>query len=473
MAATSAPQTLYEKIWNSHVVVTPDDGVSIVYIDRHYIYEVCCPQAFDGLREKDIGVRRPSATLATIDHNVSTETRDISRIEGLSRKQIDTLIANCKGNDVDLFGLDHENNGITHVIFPELGCTHPGMVVSCGDSHTSTHGAFGALAFGTGTSDTEHVLATQTLKKKRSKTLQLVVNGVLPQGTTAKDLALYILRKVPPAEVEGHVIEYAGPVIEKLSMEGRMTLCNMSTELNCDAAMVPPDEITFTYLNGRPYAPSGPYSAAALAYWRSLKPDPDAHYDKVITIEASTLTPMVTWGTTLRHTISIDEPVPSEANWTTELEKADCRSALRYMDISPGTYLGTIPISNVFIGSCTNGRLEDLRAAAAVLSGHKVCDGVKAIVVPGSMRVRRQAEMEGLDRIFSAAGFEWRYSGCSMCIAMNDDKVEQGKYCASTSNRNFEGRQGKGARTFLVSPAMAAMAAISGTLVDVRTTKLG
>ena len=462
------PRTLFEKIWDSHVVHRQDDGTCVIYIDRHLVHEVTSPQAFEGLRMAGRPVRRPDATIAVADHN--TPTTDFSQgIEDEeSRVQVETLEKNVADFHVPYFDLNDPRRGIVHVIGPEQGLTLPGMTIVCGDSHTSTHGAFGALAFGIGTSEVEHVLATQTLIQKPAKNMRVSVEGSLPLGVTAKDVILAIIGKLGTAGGTGYVIEYAGRAIRELTMEGRMTVCNMSIEAGARAGLIAPDETTFQYLQGRPYAPKGGAWDLALSQWRRLPSDKGAHFDVQLDLNAADIPPMVTWGTSPQDALPITDVVPDPANAPDENRREAWTRSLAYMGLTPGTRLVDVPIDRVFIGSCTNGRIEDLRAAAEIARGRKVASTVSAMVVPGSGLVKAQAEKEGLDKIFLEAGFEWRLQGCSMCLAMNADRIEPGQRCASTSNRNFEGRQGRGGRTHLVSPAMAAAAAIRGTLADVR-----
>lgn len=464
----AAPQTLFDKIWNSHLVAVQDDGINLLYIDRHLLHEVLSPQAFEGLRMARRQVRRPGATLAVADHNVPTTDRTLGIEDPESRLQVETLSINCEEFGVPLFDMLDPRQGIVHVIGPEQGFTLPGTTLVCCDSHTATHGAFGALAFGIGTSEGEHVLATQTLRTSRPKNMRISVEGKLSAGCTGKDLILAIIGKIGTAGGTGHIVEYAGQAISDLSMEGRMTVSNMTIEAGARAGLCAPDEKTYAYLEGRPMAPTGAQWNQAVAFWRTLKSDPGAVYDKEVTLAAADIAPQVTWGTSPEDVVSIDGAVPNPADAGTEAKRAAMQRALDYMGLQPGTPMTDIPIDNVFIGSCTNSRLEDLRAAAAIVEGKKVAAHVEAMVSPGSTIIKRQAEEEGLDRIFTAAGFEWRESGCSMCLGMNPDRVAPEKRCASTSNRNFEGRQGRDARTHLVSPAMAAAAALAGRLADVR-----
>ncbi len=461
-------KTMFEKIWDAHVVREAPGEPAILYIDLHLVHEVTSPQAFDGLRLAGRTVRRPEQTLSTLDHNVPTRDRLLPIADQISRQQVETLERNCREFGIELFDLRSANQGIVHVIGPELGATQPGLTIVCGDSHTSTHGAFGALAFGIGTSEVEHVLATQCLQQSRPKTMEIRVDGQLPPGVTAKDVILAIIGKIGTDGATGYVIEYTGEAIRSLSMEGRMTVCNMSIEAGGRAGMVAPDEKTFAYLKGRPRAPEGADWDAAVQYWQSLRTDADAVYDRVVTLDAGDLVPYVTWGTNPGQVAPITGTVPNPAQFTQETDRRSAERALEYMALQPGTRLQDVKLDRVFIGSCTNARIEDLRAAAKVIGGKRVHEGVRAMVVPGSMPVKLQAEREGLDRIFMDAGFDWRDAGCSMCLGMNPDILAPGERCASTSNRNFEGRQGKGGRTHLVSPMMAAAAAIAGHLTDVR-----
>jgi len=465
-----AKKTMFEKIWDNHVIHQEEGKPSIIYIDLHLVHEVTSPQAFEGLRLAGRKVRRPDLTFATMDHNVPTKDR-FNITDPISKQQIDTLAKNCKDFGITLFDLNHVDQGVVHVMGPELGLTHPGKTIVCGDSHTSTHGAFGALAFGIGTSEVEHVLATQCLQQAKPKTMEVRVNGKLPPGVTAKDLILGIIAKFGTDFATGYVIEYTGEAIRALSMEERMTVCNMSIEAGARAGMIAPDEKTFEYLRGRQYAPKGEAFDRAVEQWKQLCTDEGAVFDRVVEFDASTLVPQVTWGTSPGMGTDVTSVVPDPDSFPTENERKAARKALEYMGLTPGTRITDIKIDRVFIGSCTNGRIEDLRAAAAVVKGYKVAPHVNAIVVPGSGRVKMQAEKEGLDKIFIEAGFEWRDAGCSMCLAMNPDVLNPGERCASTSNRNFEGRQGRGGRTHLVSPAMAAAAAIAGHFVDVRDWK--
>jgi 3-isopropylmalate/(R)-2-methylmalate dehydratase large subunit len=462
------PRTLFDKIWASHVVDRQPDGTCLLYIDRHLVHEVTSPQAFAGLRAAGRPVRRPDATIAVADHNVPTTDRSRGIVEPESRLQVETLERNVKEFGIPYFAIDDIRQGIVHIIGPEQGMTQPGMTIVCGDSHTATHGAFGALAFGIGTSEVEHVLATQTLIQQPAKNMLIRVDGELPVGVTAKDLILAVIGRIGTAGGTGHVVEYAGGAIRKLSMEGRMTVCNMTIEAGARAGLIAPDETTFAYLQGRPHVPKGAAWEQALKFWQTLPSDPDAAYDKAVTLAAAEIAPQVTWGTSPQDVLPITGAVPDPADEPDESRRASMRRSLEYMGLTPGTKLAELAVQRVFIGSCTNGRIEDLRAAAAVAKGRTVAAGVNAMVVPGSGLVKHQAEEEGLDRVFVAAGFEWREPGCSMCLAMNPDKLEPGERCASTSNRNFEGRQGRGGRTHLVSPAMAVAAAVTGRLTDVR-----
>ncbi|MEQ5206730.1 3-isopropylmalate dehydratase large subunit [Proteus sp. fly-1067] len=462
-------KTLYQKIYDAHVVREVSDETPILYIDRHLVHEVTSPQAFDGLRTKGRPVRQPNKTFATMDHNVSTQTKNINACGDMARIQMQELIKNCQEFGVTLYDLNHPYQGIVHVMGPEQGLTLPGMTIVCGDSHTATHGAFGSLAFGIGTSEVEHVLATQTLKQSRAKTLKIEVQGKTAIGITAKDIVLAIIGKLGSAGGTGYIVEFAGEAIEALSMEGRMTLCNMAIEMGAKAGLVAPDDTTFAYLKGRQFAPKSQSWDEAVAYWKTLKSDDDATFDATVTINAADIAPQVTWGTNPGQVIAIDQIVPLLDSFNDPVERASAEKALAYMGLSEGVNLTDVAIDKVFIGSCTNSRIEDLRAAAEIAKGHKVASHVQAIVVPGSGPVKAQAEAEGLDKIFIEAGFEWRLPGCSMCLAMNNDRLNPGERCASTSNRNFEGRQGRGGRTHLVSPAMAAAAAINGHFADIRT----
>ncbi len=464
----SRARTLFEKVWDAHVVADPSGRSSILYIDLHLVHEVTSPQAFDGLRAAGRSVRQPQRTIATVDHNVPTTPRGTPVIDPVAARQIQALQNNCKEFGVPLFDMDSPEQGIVHVIGPELGFTQPGMTIVCGDSHTSTHGAFGALAFGIGTSEVEHVLATQCLPQAKPKSMLIDVLGKLPEGVTAKDLILGIIGKIGTDGAAGYVIEYAGEAVRALSMEARMTLCNMSIEAGARAGMVAPDQITFEYLDGRHFAPDGQAWEKMRAYWHTLPSDPGAHYDKIIEIDASTLPPFVTWGTNPGMVVPVTERVPDLNGFSSDAERRSAERMFEYMAIQPGMRVEDINIDRVFIGSCTNSRLEDLRAAARVVKGYHVHAKVRAMVVPGSQSVKKAAEQEGLHRVFQEAGFDWRESGCSMCLGMNPDILQPGERCASTSNRNFEGRQGRGGRTHLVSPMMAAAAAITGHFTDIR-----
>jgi 3-isopropylmalate/(R)-2-methylmalate dehydratase large subunit len=464
----ASPRTLFDKIWQSHLVDRQDDGTCLIYIDMHLVHEVTSPQAFEGLRLAGRRVHRPDATIAVPDHNVPTTDRTRGIDDPESKLQLETLERNVHEFGVPYFPIDDIRQGIVHIIGPEQGLTQPGMTIVCGDSHTATHGAFGALAFGIGTSEVEHVLATQTLIQRPAKNMRVTVEGALPLGVTAKDVILAIIAKIGTAGGTHHVIEYAGSTIRDLSMEGRMTLCNMTIEAGARAGLVAPDETTFAYLRGRPHAPKGAAWEQAVAYWRTLPSDPQAHYDREARLAAGDIAPYVTWGTSPQDGAPITGRVPDPAEVEDPLQRAAMQRSLDYMGLTPRTPFTEIPVQRVFIGSCTNSRIEDLRAAAAIAKGRYVAPGVLALVVPGSGLVKHQAEEEGLDRIFLEAGFQWREPGCSMCMSMNADKAGPGERVASTSNRNFEGRQGKGARTHLVSPAMAAAAAVTGRLTDVR-----
>jgi 3-isopropylmalate/(R)-2-methylmalate dehydratase large subunit len=461
-------KTLFGKIWETHQVTSPGDGPALLYIDLHLLHEVTSPQAFEGLRLTGRKVRRPDRCLATIDHNVPTTKDRLVIADAIAAKQMETLRRNCTEFGVELYDVQSPNQGIVHVIGPEQGLTKPGMTIVCGDSHTSTHGAFGALAFGIGTSEVEHVLATQCLPQSPAKTFRISVEGTLPPAVTAKDIALGIIGRIGTDGATGCVVEYAGSAIRALSMEGRMTLCNMSIESGARAGMVAPDATTFAYLKGRPCSPKGAAWEQAVEAWSNLSSDPGAKFDRELILPAQELTPYVTWGTNPGMVVPVTGTVPDPAISNTEAERRALEHALEYMGLKPGTRMESVPIDRVFIGSCTNSRMEDLRAAAQVSAGHKVHTKVRAMVVPGSQQVKQQAEREGLDRIFMDAGFEWREPGCSMCLGMNPDTLAPGERCASTSNRNFEGRQGRGGRTHLVSPAMAAAAAITGHFTDVR-----
>ena len=454
--------TLFDKLWQAHIVREATGEPTLLYIDLHLIHEVTSPQAFDGLRQANRKVRRPDLTFGTVDHNVPTTDRSLPIADAVAANQVEALRRNCKEFGIQLFDISSPEQGIVHVIGPELGLTQPGMTIVCGDSHTSTHGAFGALAFGIGTSEVEHVLATQCLPQNKPRTMKIETHGLLPEGVTAKDLALGIIGKIGTDGATGYTIEYTGDAVRALSMEGRMTLCNMSIEAGARAGMVAPDETTFTYLRGRRFSPDGEAWEKALSYWKTFKSDDDAVFNRVVEIDAGQLEPFVTWGTSPGMVVPVTSYVPDPAD-------AAARRALEYMALEPRTNIQDIAINRAFIGSCTNARIEDLRAAARVVKGYRINSSVSAMVVPGSQDVKKAAEREGLDRIFSDAGFEWREAGCSMCLGMNADVLQPGERCASTSNRNFEGRQGRGGRTHLVSPMMAAAAAIKGHFIDVRT----
>ena len=465
------PKTLFDKIWDAHLVDVQDDGTCLIYIDRHMVHEVTSPQAFEGLRAAGRSVHRPDATLAVADHNVPTTDRSKGIANEESRVQVETLETNVEDFGVPYFKTDDIRQGVVHIVGPEQGFTLPGTTIVCGDSHTATHGAFGSLAFGIGTSEVEHVLATQTLLQKPAKNMLIKVTGTLPDHCSAKDIVLAIIGKIGTAGGTGYVVEYAGEAIEALSMEGRMTVCNMTIEGGARAGLIAPDQKTFDYIQGRPMAPKGAAWEQAVEYWKTLHTDEGASYDEVIELDVTDMAPQITWGTSPENVLSIEENVPNPADEANPEKKASIERAIGYMDFEAGQPIEGVEINTVFIGSCTNGRIEDFREAASIAKGRKVKEGVRALAVPGSGLVKEQAEEEGLDKIFTEAGFEWREPGCSMCLAMNDDRLSPGDRCASTSNRNFEGRQGKGGRTHLVSPAMAAAAAIAGCLTDVR--KLG
>ena len=462
------PQTIYDKIWNEHLVHQQEDGTSLLFVDRHLIHEVTSPQAFEGLRNSNRKVRQPKLALAVADHNVPTTDRTKGISDQESKIQVDTLDTNCKEFGIQLFGMDDKRQGIVHIIGPEQGFTQPGTVIVCGDSHTATHGAFGALAFGIGTSEVEHVLATQTLVQKKYKNFIINVNGSLPIGVTSKDVILQIIGKIGTAGGTGYVIEYAGNLISSLSVEQRMTICNMTIEGGARAGLIEPDQKIFDYLKDKPMSPKKQNWEKALEYWSNLKSDKGAEFDKEITLEGKDIKPMVTWGTSPQDVVTIDEKIPNPNNEKNADKKGSIERSLKYMGLNPDVAVKDIRIDKVFIGSCTNGRIEDLREAAKILKDKKIANHISAMVVPGSGLVKEQAEQEGLDKIFINSGFEWREPGCSMCLAMNADKLKPGERCASTSNRNFEGRQGRGGRTHLVSPGMAAAAALSGNLDDVR-----
>jgi 3-isopropylmalate/(R)-2-methylmalate dehydratase large subunit len=461
-------KTMYQKIWDAHLVHEAEGQAPIIYIDRHLLHEVTTPQAFEGLRDEKRGVRRSKANLATLDHCVPTKDRDQPIKDPIARKQVEVMIQNCKDHELELYDMQSQDNGIIHVVVPEHGFVHPGMTVVCGDSHTATHGAFGALAFGIGTSEVEHVLVTQSLRQSKSRTMNVKVDGELSKYCTAKDIALTIIGQIGAAGGNGFVIEYSGDAITKLSMEGRMTLCNLAIESGARAGLVAPDQKTIEFLQEKEFVPKGEYWDQALAYWMSMASDDDAEFDEVVCINADDIAPQVTWGTSPEQVIGVNGEVPSPDEFSDEIKKKSCENALSYMGLEAHTQITDIPIDYVFVGSCTNSRIEDIRAAARVASGTKVAEGVTALLVPGSYHVKKQAEEEGLDKIFIEAGWEWREPGCSMCLAMNGDELKDGERCASTSNRNFEGRQGKGGRTHLVSPAMAAAAAAAGKFVDIR-----
>ncbi|MDP6466624.1 MAG: 3-isopropylmalate dehydratase large subunit [Pirellulaceae bacterium] len=463
---SASPRTMFQKIWDQHVVHAEPNKQTMLYIDLHLVHEVTSPQAFEGLRLNGRPVRRAGLTIATPDHNVPTTNRSLPIADPISKQQVDTLRSNCREFGIRLYDLDDVNQGIVHVIGPEQGYTQPGMTIVCGDSHTATHGAFGALAFGIGTSEVEHVLATQTLLQQVPKTLELRVDGTLPRGVTAKDVILYLIGQITTDGGTGYVIEYTGSAIRALSMEERMTVCNMSIEAGARAGMIAPDEITYEYLRGRTHAPAD--FDTAVARWQEFATDEGARYDKSLIFDAANIAPQVTWGTNPGQVVAVDTSVPDPADMGDATDQKTAAGALEYMNLTAGTPITDIPIERVFIGSCTNARIEDLRSAAAVAAGHQVSDRVSAMVVTGSGLIKTQAEAEGLDKVFQDAGFDWREPGCSMCLAMNPDKLAPGQRCASTSNRNFEGRQGKGGRTHLVSPAMAAAAAVAGHFVDIR-----
>lgn len=463
------PKTMFEKIWDRHVVVEEEGRPTLLYIDLHLVHEVTSPQAFEGLRMAGRKVRRPDLTVATMDHNVPTSDRSLPFLDEISAKQMETLSNNCREFGIKLYDLNSPNQGIVHVIGPELGLTQPGKTIVCGDSHTSTHGAFGALAFGIGTSEVEHVLATQCLPQSKPKTFEIYIDGELKPGVTAKDVILAVIGKIGTAGANGTVIEYRGPVVSSLTMEQRMTICNMSIEAGARAGMMAPDETTFAYLEGREFAPKGKDWERAIADWQTLVTDEGATFDKRFVLNASELEPQVTWGTNPGMVVGVNDRVPDPNDFDDPVERRAAERALEYMGLEPGTAMSDIKLDRVFIGSCTNSRIEDLRVAAEYVKGRKIAPTLRAMVVPGSQQVKAQAEAEGLDKIFIDAGFEWRESGCSMCLGMNPDILSPGERCASTSNRNFEGRQGKGGRTHLVSPQMAAAAAIAGHFVDIRS----
>ena len=469
----STPRTLFEKVWQSHVVAEPAGEPTVLYIDLQLVHEVTSPQAFDGLRMAGRKIRRPDHHIATVDHNVPTTSAQDRLViaDQVSNAQVSALRKNCADFGIEFFDVQDRDQGIVHMIGPELGATKPGMTIVCGDSHTATHGAFGALAFGIGTSEVEHVMATQTLSQSKPKTFRITVDGDLPFGVTAKDIILDIIGRIGTDGATGYVVEYAGSAIRNLSMEGRMTICNMSIEAGARAGMIAPDETTFAYLKGRRFVPQGAAWDEAVGHWRTLPSDPGAKFDRELHIDAATLAPAVTWGTSPGMTTTINGAVPTLADAATEADRKSFERAYEYMGLQPGQKIEDIRIDTVFLGSCTNGRIEDLRAAASIVKGHHVATKIRAMVVPGSQAVKRQAEQEGLDQVFKSAGFEWREPGCSMCLGMNPDILQPGERCASTSNRNFEGRQGRGGRTHLVSPQMAAAAAITGHFTDIRTWK--
>jgi 3-isopropylmalate/(R)-2-methylmalate dehydratase large subunit len=462
------PLTLFQKIWDKHVVVQEPASPAVLYIDLHLVHEVTSPQAFAGLRQRGLRVRRPDRTVATMDHSTPTKALSLDMVDDMAAKQVNQMITNCKEFGIPLYDLESPQRGIVHVIGPELGLTQPGKTIVCGDSHTSTHGAFGTLAFGIGTSEVEHVLATQCLLQNKPKTFQVNFSGLLPPGVTSKDMILALISEIGVGGGTGYVIEYTGEAVRSLSMDARMTLCNMTIEAGARAGMVAPDETTFEFLKDSPFAPKGEDWEKALASWRALPSDSGAEYDRSLTIDASNLQPMVTYGTNPAMGLPINSRIPEPSEEKDANKRSALEKALRYMDLQPGQALMGQPVNTVFIGSCTNGRISDLRQAASLLDGRKVSEGTRVMVVPGSEEVRRQAEEEGLDQIFKAAGAEWRFSGCSMCIAMNGDQLQPGEYCVSTSNRNFEGRQGPGGRTFLASPLTAAASAIEGAVTDPR-----
>ena len=465
--SNNGPKTLFDKIWSDHLVGQRDDGTSLLYIDRHLVHEVTSPQAFEGLKLSNRKVRRPEATFATADHNVPTINRENISDEQ-SRIQVETLAKNTKEHNIEYFELTDRRQGIVHIIGPEQGITQPGMTMVCGDSHTSTHGAFGALAFGIGTSEVEHVLATQTIVQKPAKNMRIAVNGKLPFGVTSKDLILYIIGQIGTAGGNGHVIEYAGTSLKPLSMESRMTICNMSIEAGARAGLIAPDQITFDYIKGRPYAPSKDHWEKAIEYWSSLPSDQDAFYDNELIINSDEIDPMVTWGTSPEDVVPVSGFVPDPSSGKTENKQKSIQRSLDYMGLKSGTKITDIKLDKIFIGSCTNGRIEDLRNVASVVKDKKISSHISGMIVPGSGLVKKQAEEEGLSKIFIDAGFEWRDAGCSMCLGMNPDQLKPGERCASTSNRNFEGRQGRGGRTHLMSPELAAASAIKGNISDIR-----
>ncbi|MDA9601736.1 3-isopropylmalate dehydratase large subunit [Alphaproteobacteria bacterium] len=465
--SNQGPKTLFDKIWSDHLVGQREDGTSLLYIDRHLVHEVTSPQAFEGLKLSNRKVRRPESTFATADHNVPTINRENIEDEQ-SRIQVETLAKNTKEHNIEYFELTDRRQGIVHIIGPEQGITQPGMTMVCGDSHTSTHGAFGALAFGIGTSEVEHVLATQTIVQKPAKNMRIAVNGKLPFGVTSKDLILYIIGQIGTAGGNGHVIEYAGTTLKPLSMESRMTICNMSIEAGARAGLIAPDQITFDYIKGRPYAPSNEHWEKAIEYWSSLPSDQDAFYDKELIINSDEIDPMVTWGTSPEDVVAVNGFVPDPSSGNSENKQKSIQRSLDYMGLKSGTKITDIRLDKIFIGSCTNGRIEDLRNVASIVKDKKIASHIGGMIVPGSGLVKKQAEEEGLSKIFIDAGFEWRDAGCSMCLGMNPDQLKPGERCASTSNRNFEGRQGRGGRTHLMSPELAAASAIVGNISDIR-----
>ena len=465
--SNQGPKTLFDKIWSDHLVGQREDGTSLLYIDRHLVHEVTSPQAFEGLKLSNRKVRRPESTFATADHNVPTINRE-NIADEQSRIQVETLAKNTKEHNIEYFELTDRRQGIVHIIGPEQGITQPGMTMVCGDSHTSTHGAFGALAFGIGTSEVEHVLATQTIVQKPAKNMRIAVNGKLPFGVTSKDLILYIIGLIGTAGGNGHVIEYAGTTLKPLSMESRMTICNMSIEAGARAGLIAPDQITFDYIKGRPYAPSNEHWEKAIEYWSSLPSDQDAFYDKELIINSDEIDPMVTWGTSPEDVVAVNGFVPDPSSGNTENKQKSIQRSLDYMGLKSGTKITDIRLDKIFIGSCTNGRIEDLRNVASIVKDKKIASHIGGMIVPGSGLVKKQAEEEGLSKIFINAGFEWRDAGCSMCLGMNPDQLKPGERCASTSNRNFEGRQGRGGRTHLMSPELAAASAIVGNISDIR-----
>ena len=465
--SNQGPKTLFDKIWSDHLVGQREDGTSLLYIDRHLVHEVTSPQAFEGLKLSNRKVRRPESTFATADHNVPTINRE-NIADEQSRIQVETLAKNTKEHNIEYFELTDRRQGIVHIIGPEQGITQPGMTMVCGDSHTSTHGAFGALAFGIGTSEVEHVLATQTIVQKPAKNMRIAVNGKLPFGVTSKDLILYIIGQIGTAGGNGHVIEYAGTTLKPLSMESRMTICNMSIEAGARAGLIAPDQITFDYIKGRPYAPSQQHWEKAIEYWSSLPSDQDAFYDKELIINSDEIDPMVTWGTSPEDVVAVNGFVPDPSSGNSENKQKSIQRSLDYMGLKSGTKITDIRLDKIFIGSCTNGRIEDLRNVASIVKDKKIASHIGGMIVPGSGLVKKQAEEEGLSKIFIDAGFEWRDAGCSMCLGMNPDQLKPGERCASTSNRNFEGRQGRGGRTHLMSPELAAASAIVGNISDIR-----